>query len=99
MKSTLTLLALIVFMPGETAGQTYSAGGAGNSSCGTWTLDTQWLLGFLSGIGFLGKAEGLDPLNGVDAQAVLAWIDNWCHNHPLSPIADAGAAFKNVHPN
>jgi hypothetical protein len=47
---------------------------------------------------FLGKADGLDPLNGLDAQAVVVWIDNWCNSHPLSPIADAAAAFKYAHP-
>jgi hypothetical protein len=65
------LIALIV--ADEAAGQTYSAGGAGNSSCGTWTVDrrtpygggaaqdSQWVLGFLSGVDFWGRQMGLTP--------------------------------------
>ena len=90
--------------------QTYTAIGPGNDSCGTWMADRrtphtqaalqdmQWVLGFLSGVGFIGKQDGIDPLNGLDAQAVWAWIDNYCRDHPLSLIASAAAAFKNAHP-
>jgi hypothetical protein len=87
--------------------QTYSAGGIGNSSCGTWTAarlrpngseaysNGQWILGFLSGVGW---TREYDPLNRVDAPGVFAWIDNYCRAHPLDPIADAGAAFVHAHP-
>jgi hypothetical protein len=83
--------------------------GAGNYSCGTWTAerrdpysrlgsfqDEQWVLGFLSGIGYMG-AEA-NPLNGTDAQGVLAWIDNYCWVHPLEEISGAAKAFYSVHP-
>jgi hypothetical protein len=96
---------------GASGQQTYTAIGAGNSSCGAWTmerrppydgaaLNTQWVVGFLSGVGFMGKSEGVDPLRGVvDPNAVVAWIDNWCSSHPLNSIAEAAAAFRYEHPN
>ena len=50
----------------------------------------QWLLGFLTGTADLAATPGviepgkLDPLRGVDAEAVWAWVDNYCHAHPLA---------------
>jgi hypothetical protein len=74
-------------------------------SCGTWTADRrqrsggalqdeQWVLGFLSGVGY----EGYDPLNGMDAEGVWAWIDNYCREHPIEQIIAAAEAFKSAHP-
>ena len=109
-KRTLILAAAASLGLGSAEAQTYTAAGAGNDSCGTWSADrrvpyappalqdTQWILGFLSGVGFMAKVAGIDPLHGVDSQAVLAWIDNYCRDNPLSSIADAGAAFKYAHP-
>jgi hypothetical protein len=83
--------------------------GAGADSCGTWIASRrqsewasiqpgQWILGFLSGVGYWG--EGLvDPLNSVDARAVWAWVDNYCLAHPLEDIERAGAAFITAHPH
>ncbi len=83
--------------------------GAGTDSCGTWTADRsthpsvrstqdeQWVLGFLSSIGYFDP--GKDPLNGLDAEAVWAWIDNFCHIKPLSPIVEAAGAFAVAHPH
>ncbi len=38
-------------------------------------------------------------LNGLDAEAVLAWIDNFCGGKPLAPIVDAAGAFAAAHPH
>jgi hypothetical protein len=40
-----------------------------------------------------------DPLNGTDREGVLAWIDNYCHAHPLEQISLAAVAFVHFHPN
>ena len=90
----------------------YMAMGAGTLSCGSWTaarsyqqslpqkLEVEtWILGFLSGIGFEGTSIGDDPLQGVDAQAVWAWVDNFCRANPPATIANAGGAFAHEHPN
>jgi hypothetical protein len=57
----------------------------------------QWVLGFLSGIGSMD--HGNDPLDGVDALGVWAWIDNYCHANPLNDVADATTAFYYAHPH
>jgi hypothetical protein len=85
--------------------------GAGGASCGTWTkdrgspqahslaaIDVSWVTGFLSGIGYVGGAESDDPLQGMDAEGVAGWIDNYCRAHPIEHIKDAAAAFFAAHP-
>jgi hypothetical protein len=44
----------------------------------------QWCLGFLSDVGFMGGGDDVDPLNKMDAQGVLAWIDNYCRANPIN---------------
>jgi hypothetical protein len=61
-------------------------------------LDEAWVLGFLSGVGYTGKAEyHYDPLHGLDRNAVAAWIDIYCWTYPLQDIVDAAAGFVHVH--
>lgn len=83
--------------------------GAGGVSCGTWTADRrqppgsqilshvngEWVLGFLSGVGSRGSQ---DPLRGVDADGVWAWVDNYCQVHPLQEVVEAATAFVREHP-
>jgi hypothetical protein len=82
---------------------TYHAIGQGASSCGTWSAARrnqyafgyeQWVWGFLSGVGFQGGANGVNPLNGVDADAVWGWIDNYCQGHPLELLASASTPSR-----
>jgi hypothetical protein len=82
--------------------------GAGNSSCGTWTADRrntnqfqangdmQWVTGYISGIAT--QSPDLDPLRGVDGDALIAWMDNTCQAHPLIRIVDAANLFIKEHP-
>jgi len=83
----------------------YNLRGPGGS-CGTWTVDRRsneelamldlcWVLGFLTSIGYNGLG---DPLNGVDAEGVGGWVDNYCQAHPIDEIVDAAQAFYRVHP-
>jgi hypothetical protein len=81
--------------------------GPGNKSCGAWTadrtaqgasvvlVDEAWVVGYLSGVAFWG---GLDPMKGLDTQAVFAWLDNYCRAHPLTDIIEAANAFVHEHP-
>lgn len=88
----------------------YRVLGPGTSSCGTWLsyrrtegeltrLYESWILGFLSGVGLTGFETGISPLNGVDAEGVFAWVDNYCRAHPLEEVHDAGKAFVLEHPH
>lgn len=60
--------------------------------------EATWVLGFLSGVGWV-HGGYLDPLNKLDAAAVLGWIDSYCAGHPLDSIAAAATAFVRAHPN
>lgn len=102
------LILLVGMSAAPPASANFNLIGAGLASCGTWTqnrkrptLDTkqieQWMLGFLSGAGYIG-APKYDPLNGLDAPAVLAWVDNFCAANPLKSISDAGYSFIDTHP-
>jgi hypothetical protein len=48
-----------------------------------------WVVGFLSGVGFVGQ-NGDDPSDGVDADGIWAWIDNYCRAHPIEGYRDGG---------
>jgi len=83
----------------------YQAIGSGAvASCGTWIEmrrsgqalgHEQWLLGFLSGVGW---GTNYNPLNELDAGAVLRWMDNFCQASPLTAINEGAAAFVHAHP-
>jgi hypothetical protein len=49
--------------------------------------------------GFAGQAYGVDPLDGTDAEAIFAWIDNYCRSKPLDQLEQAAVvAFVVAHP-
>jgi hypothetical protein len=54
--------------------------------------------GFLAGIGYMGQ-PGFDPLRGLDAHAVIVWVDNYCQARPLDHLLDAAEAFVTAHPH
>lgn len=88
--------------------QQYIMMGAGTQSCGQWVSyhtagqitaygnnEDSWLVGFLSGVGAMGKGS---PLRGVDLAGLDLWVTNWCNAHPIAGIADAAVAFVEYHP-
>ena len=104
----LVAVLAVVLLIGPARAQIYRLVGAGNVSCGSWTADRQtplnfgeinWVLGFLSGVAYLGKSsQGYDPLRGLDAQDVAGWLDSYCGAHPPEYLADAAIAFIREHP-
>jgi hypothetical protein len=104
------LIITVALMTGSAEAQKpYQIFGQGTLSCGSWTASRrdrtalgleQWILGFLSGAGFVGSTSsvGVDPLKGVDADGAWAWMDNYCRNQPLKELADAAMAFVYSHP-
>ena len=80
--------------------------GLGNQDCGTWTTNNpakggvglfyqQWVFGFLSGVSQANLDR--DPLKGVDASAIMQWLDDYCQHNPNVPLAAAAAAFVQAH--
>jgi hypothetical protein len=84
--------------------------GQGALPCSTWvtyrrgpdTTDRRvletWIAGFLSGVAVTGSPE-FDPLNGMNADAVWGWIDDYCQTHQLKSLANAAVAFVYAHPH
>jgi hypothetical protein len=105
MKPVLTRVFLaVVLTAGSAEAGMYNMIGAGVSSCGVWIADRrdggsspaalqdeEWVLGFLPGVGY-GTAS-LNPLNGMDAEGVAAWIGTYCRKHPIATIGFATDAF------
>ena len=89
----------------EAHSQSVTTLGAGNSSCGSWLSARasnnyfsmgNWALGFLSGVGIY--STDLNPLEGVDSDAVSYWLDNYCQARPTDRFVDALNAFIRQHP-
>ena len=109
----LILAAVLATGDRATAADTHRMEGNGNASCGNWMaarasapgdglardhpLQVQWVFGFLTGVGVFGRT--FDPLKNVDAQGVLAWMDNYCQANPIDSIATAAADFVLQHPH
>jgi hypothetical protein len=108
MRFLMSVLVAIAATAGSAEGADVDIMGAGAQSCGSWTADhrdgipiagDQWILGFLSGVAYEGPGPTvLNPLNGLDAPAVWAWVTNYCLAHPLEQIVGAGTAFLAAHP-
>jgi hypothetical protein len=79
-------------------GREYNPGGKATEGSQTLLQEQAWVLGFLSGVGFVGD-NGNNPLDGVDAYGVCGWIDNYCRANPIEMIAKAAAAFYFDHPH
>jgi hypothetical protein len=100
-------IAVLVVVADSSAG--YSLRGRGALTCESWTaarrnpnrldagLNEQWVVGFLSGIGFMALGE-LDPLHGVDDRFIYDWVDAYCRNNPSETIADAASRLIQQHP-
>ena len=106
MKMRMVLLACVAVCASGEARADYTSIGQGSSSCGTWAeyrrsggavRQEQWILGFLSGVGWV-NLNGDDPLKGLDAPAVFAWIDNYCRANPLHHVNKAAGSLAIEHP-
>jgi len=79
--------------------------GAGVASCGKWLadrsdwlanrsiqhgVDLSWVLGWLSAAGYY---DVRGDLRDTDADAVTAWVDKYCREHPLNEIDEAASSL------
>lgn len=89
------LVAFVVAAP-TPALAGYKGYGIGMKSCGAWQQERksgsgdwyqmgQWVLGYVTAYGYYGTYD----LRDVDAQAMFAWIDNYCQQNPLEDIEAA----------
>jgi hypothetical protein len=97
---------IMLLLSGKANSEAVQLLGAGtSSSCGSWLADRasnnylsrgNWALGFLSGAALY--SGDLNPLRGVDADAVSYWLDNYCRARPTDRFIDAVKAFIWEHP-
>ena len=74
--------------------------GVGNHSCGKWLatehdsdemfINHNWVLGWISAADHYAVHGGLRE---TDADAIVAWMDNYCRERPLKSVDDAAAAL------
>ena len=85
----------------------YMITGVGTAPCAQWIAARhshnaggfeQWVVGFLSGVGFAKSNEGVDPLRTMNAEGAWTWIDGYCRDHPIGNVAEAAGAFAEAHP-
>ena len=99
-KGSVAALLLPVFLIGGTAwADMYTAFGVGKISCGRW-LDAQktdregrwqteqWVSGYFTAYGRW-AVHGPERASLPDAYGAIAWIDNYCQEHPLERVAEA----------
>jgi hypothetical protein len=55
-----------------------------------------WALGFISGVAIY--TESLNPLERIEPDAVLAWLDQYCQRRPRATFIEAIRAFIQKHP-
>jgi hypothetical protein len=97
MKKILSVLLLTVLF--SSSANAYKVYGAGVKSCGVWIAEkeknsvafyrmTDWLQGFVSGVGYVADFE----LKKTDGDAKALFVTNYCNANPLDKVADA--AYK-----
>jgi len=87
----------VALLTGSAKTADFNAVGLGCSSCGqTAGVYEQWVVGFLTGIGYEGIRQGDNPPAGIDVNGVWAWVDNYCRAHPLDQIVTAAKVFDRV---
>jgi hypothetical protein len=86
----------------------YMITGVGTAPCAQWVSARhdqksgafeQWVVGFLTGVGFAKSNEGVDPLRTMNAEGAWNWIDGYCREHPIGNISEAAGAFAQAHPH
>jgi hypothetical protein len=106
-KLAAVVILTICFARPAIADDVKTLGAGANDTCGKWLADRQsgsanaftianWALRYLSGAATY--SETLNPLEGLDSDAVLYWIDNYCRSHPLEKFTVALKTFAREHP-
>ena len=81
---------------GSAEPKTYTVYGVGAQSCGKWTAEkselvrgfmNSWVLGYVTALG------GVAGARDTDSQAITAWVDNYCREHPLNRLDEAAATL------
>jgi hypothetical protein len=102
MKLITILLILFLLAPIESFGQkqTIMVWGCGHVSCAKFTEQTKkypteavdeygsWLYGYITGRNYEGSNIS-DYAGGIERTALMAWLSNYCKDHPLDSFFHA----------
>lgn len=99
MRLLILVSAILIGLSLQSMAQTRKYIGYATTSCGSWTNERSkqysiaslglehWALGFVSGSNW--TSHGKDELADVDADAIYAWLDNYCRQNPLDKFPHA----------
>jgi len=98
MRQIITAILLLISLGFVGSSYAYTQYGSGIDSCGSWIKwrktksgwhqEGQWVSGFISAAGYYGR-----NLKKVDSYAMLAFMDNYCQQNPLSTISDGAKSL------
>jgi hypothetical protein len=106
LKRLCVVCVVIIVSAGSALAQGKMVVGAGwSSSCGLWTqvrktnspergLSEQWVTGYLSAANELDLPDIPDLLKGEDFDRLMAWIDNYCLEHPADRLYQAASRLE-----
>jgi len=93
-----------LFLTTQIAAQEQAVLGQGNVSCGSWlngrkdespqaSTRIAWVLGYVTAFNQYGSKPKGDVSGGKDTEEIMAWIDNYCGQHPSDDLYRASAAL------
>jgi hypothetical protein len=103
-KTALLAASLLLFQTVQMAAQEKAVLGQGNVSCGSWLENrtgddvqvvarTAWVLGYVTAFNQYGSKPEGDVSGGKSTEEMMAWIDNYCRQHPTDNVYRASAAL------
>ena len=98
------LFVALLFLTTQIAAQEQAVLGQGNVSCVSWLNDRKdddaqasskiaWVLGYVTAFNQYGSKPEGDVSGGKGTEEIMAWIDNYCGQHPSDNLYRASAAL------
>ena len=96
--------SLLFVLTARIAAQEQAVLGQGNVSCSSWLENhrsddvqgatrTAWILGYITAFNQYGSKPEGDVSEGQNTEKMMAWIDNYCRDHPADNVYRASAAL------
>ena len=103
-KAALVAVSLLFLLTARIAAQEQAVLGQGNVSCSSWlenhrsddvqgSARTAWVLGYITAFNQYGSKPERDISEGKNTEEMMAWIDNYCRQHPADNVYRASAAL------
>jgi hypothetical protein len=96
--------SLLFVLTARIAAQEQAVLGQGNISCSSWLENhrsddvqgaarTAWILGYITAFNQYGSKPEGDVSEGKNTEEMMAWIANYCRDHPADNVYRASAAL------